>query len=80
MVTNSSFQLHQTNYLTPIQALKATNNLTEYELQQIISFEEIYYSGQNCAKKVYNGQKSKEGDEGYPWAKGDHISYRYELL
>ena len=61
-MVNSSFQLHQTNYLTPMQAIKATNNLTDYELHEIISFEEIYYSGQNCPKKLFNGQKAKEGD------------------
>jgi len=34
-------------------------------------------------KKQYAGEKSnkiKDGDEGYPWIKGDHISYRYELI
>ena len=23
--------------------------------------------------------KPKDGEEGYPWSKGDHIAYRYEF-
>jgi hypothetical protein len=61
-MVNSSFQLHQANYLTPLQAIKSTNNLTDYELHEIISFEEVYYSGQNCQKKLFSGQKGKEGE------------------
>ena len=41
-------------------------------------YEEIYYWGQNCAKKAFGSERrAREGDEGYPWAKGDHIAYRY---
>ena len=79
MVVNSSFQLHNLgNYLTPSQVLRGSHNLIEHELMEISQFEEIFYFGQNCSQKLYVHQtKSKEGDEGYPWSKGDHVAYRY---
>jgi serine/threonine protein kinase len=47
----------------------------------VYHFEEVYYSGQNCGAKTYNPLlKAKDGDEGYPWVKGDHVAYRYELV
>lgn len=24
--------------------------------------------------------KAKDGEEGYPWVKGDHVAYRYEFI
>ena len=79
MVVNSSFQLHHLgNYLTPSQVIRGTHNLTDFETAEVLHQEEIYYFGQNCSKKLYiHQQKPKDSDEGYPWAKGDHIAYRY---
>jgi len=78
---NSFYNIHHsTTLLTPDQVLKTPHNLTDIELTEIQEWEEIFYYGQNCVKKIYRNEKmdkSKSSNEGYPWAKGDHISYRY---
>ncbi len=78
-MVNSSFNVHSGTYLTPAQLLRSSHNLTDYELTEVEEgYEEIYYWGQNCAKKAFGSERrAREGDEGYPWAKGDHIAYRY---
>jgi hypothetical protein len=80
ILANTSFNTHHSAALTPAQVLRAPHNLTEAEVAEIQDWEEIFYYGQNCLKKLYRNEKTdkpKDGNEGYPWAKGDHINYRY---
>lgn len=78
---NSSFNVHSSaNYLTPMQVMRSAHNLSEFEVEEIQQWEEIYYYGQNCVKKLFGRGSKEKDDEGYPWAKGDHIAYRYEVI
>ena len=83
LMVSSSFGGHNSaNYLTPQQVLRTKHNLTDYEICEIGDYEEVYYYGQNCQQKLFGvtRKKEKEEDDGYPWVKGDHIHYRYELV
>lgn len=58
MVVNSSFNVHSGTYLTPAQLLRSAHNLTDYEVAEIEEgYEEIYYWGQNCAKKAFVSER-----------------------
>lgn len=61
---------------------KLKNNLTDYEIEEILGFEEIYYYGQNCKQKKFTKAdiQTINKQEDYPLEKGDHIMYRYEII
>jgi hypothetical protein len=39
--------------MTPHQLFRLKNNLTDYEVEEILAFEEVYYYGQNCKTKKF---------------------------
>ncbi|RNF15129.1 serine/threonine-protein kinase HSL1,negative regulator of Swe1 kinase [Trypanosoma conorhini] len=69
----------------PSADYRATH-LTEYEKNEIQGYSEVYYTGQNCERKIqapvegsYNsGYDDERGD--YTIRLHDHIAYRYEVL
>lgn len=64
--------------ISPSQAYQLyKSSLTDYELNEILAYNEIYYFGINCANKP---RECTKRDGGYAIAKGDHIAYRYEIL
>lgn len=64
LVVNSSFNVHSGSYLTPAQLLRTAHNLSDFELSEVEEgYEEIYYWGQNCSKKIFGTERrSKEGE------------------
>jgi dual specificity tyrosine-phosphorylation-regulated kinase 2/3/4 len=59
--------------------------LTEYERQEIVDYEQVYYVGSNCEKKPASREDSTnnygyDDDRGdYVYVEHDHILYRYEI-
>jgi dual specificity tyrosine-phosphorylation-regulated kinase 2/3/4 len=59
--------------------------LSDYEKEEILEYEQVYYVGVNCAKKPAardkqtnnHGYDDERGD--YYYVEHDHIMYRYEI-
>ncbi|OMJ91102.1 hypothetical protein SteCoe_6467 [Stentor coeruleus] len=55
------------------------NSLTSYEQNEILNFKDIYYMGFKCPRnEIPNSFDDENGN--YKLYKGDHISYRYEII
>ncbi len=86
-LSSSMSSLTDSDYITPGNLLKYyKSSLTPYEITEIINYDEIYYFGRNCKKKINNkynhinnyGYDDKKNR--YNIIKNDHIAYRYEIL
>ena len=64
--------------ITASQALiQYASDLTQYERDEIVMFENIYFLGRGC-KKLNGKYTEPKGD--YIAVIGDHIAYRYEII
>lgn len=66
--------------ILPMELLKMPNNLETYEKEELVSYNEVYYYGQNCSLKKPTLIELTKQDGGYNWVKGDQIHFRYEIL
>lgn len=67
--------------INPIELLKLSNtNLEVYQKQELVFYTQVYYYGQNCAKKWHTVAEFTKSDGGYNWLKGDQVQFRYEIL
>lgn len=58
----------------------SNTNLEVYQKQELVSYAQIYYYGQNCTKKWHTVAELTKSDGGYNWVKGDQVQFRYEIL
>ena len=56
--------------------------LNELEKEEVKSYASIFYFGWKCLEKRCRRSRAAYVDENgfYAWLKGDHLSYRYEVL
>lgn len=75
---NQSIQKVNTEIkILPMELLKMPNNLETYEKEELVSYTEVYYYGQNCSIKKATLNQLTKPDGGYNWVKGDQIHFRY---
>ena len=78
---NSLVSIRMEPKITAITASRAVieyyNDLTEYERDEIVLYEEIYFLGQGC-NKCSGKYTENHGD--YIGLIGDHIAYKYEII
>ena len=53
--------------------------LSDFEMEEIRSYSEVFYVGQNCQKSLKNRKKHTNSEGYYIGAVGDHLAYRYEI-
>ena len=74
--------------MTPQAAISEHGNkMTQYEMQEILSYREVYTVGENCLNKIRpsahrgNNNYGFDNDKNdYAMIDGDHVAYRWLLL